>query len=229
MSVQQIGQWNGGCRPPSWWTNGRWPVGRVGLATAVAIAGIGLAGAFWASGRKGPAVASPSAEVQAALARLFPQADSLGPPLKASRRVRQVQFYPALRQGKTIGLVAAGSSLNGYGGRLEVVLGMSPDGRIDQVVVAAHRETAGIGTRATGLRPGEEASLDRQAMIVESGQSTNRLLASFQGRLAADAPWRIDLDGGEIDSISGATVTCVAITAAVNQIATTFRQQPSGR
>jgi Na+-translocating ferredoxin:NAD+ oxidoreductase RnfG subunit len=42
--------------------------------------------------------------------------------------------------------------------------------------------------------------------------------------MAAEAPWRIGQGGGDVDAISGATVTCAAITEAVNEVAVSFRQ-----
>ena len=55
------------------------------------------------------------------------------------------------------------------------------------------------------------------------GLAPNKILDQFDGKKASpDANWQVKKDGGEIDFISGATVTSRAVTLLVSEIDRTY-------
>ena len=77
----------------------------------------------------------------------------------------------------------------GYAGPIELLIGVSVDGRLNGIKVLSHAETAGLGER-----------------IVSEPQWLN----GFLGKSLTDpddAGWRLKQDGGTFDQIAGATMT----------------------
>ncbi|MBM4143557.1 MAG: RnfABCDGE type electron transport complex subunit G [Lentisphaerae bacterium] len=99
------------------------------------------------------------------------------------------------RKGGVYAGAAFRASADGYGGPIELMVGLRADGTVNGLaVVAADRETPGLGSRIK-----EAAFLDR-----------------FKGRSARDARWcAVRKDGGEIDAITGATISSRAVAQAV--------------
>jgi len=79
----------------------------------------------------------------------------------------------------------------GYGGEIEIMVGINSDGSVSGVSILSHNETPGLGANAT----------------------KDTFLSQYKG--ASDAQ-KVTKDGGEIDSITGATITSRAVTNAVN-------------
>ncbi len=94
--------------------------------------------------------------------------------------------------GEVIGYTATVPT-NGFGGEIEITVGVEPDGTITGISVggANFSETAGLGARA------KEASFQDQ----------------FAGKTA---PVSLSKDGGEIDALTAATITSKAVIRGVN-------------
>jgi len=89
---------------------------------------------------------------------------------------------------------------NGYNGAIRMLVALRPDGRIIGVRVTEHKETPGIGD------------------AIETGKSD--WILGFSGRSLRDPPenrWRLTIDGGDIDHISGASMTSRTITSALRR------------
>ncbi len=88
----------------------------------------------------------------------------------------------------------------GYSGAIEVLIGISEDGKIDGVRVLSHSETPGLGDKV------EERKSD--------------WIYGFAGLSLADpAPedWKVKRDGGVFDQFSGATITPRAVVSTVKR------------
>lgn len=98
--------------------------------------------------------------------------------------------YRGLKDGQTVGFVAQ-STVKGYGGEIEVVVGMDPNGTLTGISVGgpSFSETAGLGDKA------KEPAFTGQ----------------FKG-LTLPAQLR-----DNVDAISGATITSNAVVLGVNQ------------
>lgn len=99
-----------------------------------------------------------------------------------------IELYEGLANGEVVGYTFKVTS-RGYGGKLEVNVGISVNGTVDGIRVGQHKETPGLGAKAT------EPDFQDQ----------------FSGK-SADS----QLSDDDISAISGATVTSKAVTRAVN-------------
>jgi electron transport complex protein RnfG len=109
--------------------------------------------------------------------------------------------YRVLQNGKPIGWLYPAIADDGYGGDIELIVGVRTNGDVLGVTIRKHRETPGIGARITGA--------DRAWLEV------------FQGRnLENPRPgvWFVKGDGGAFDQITGATVTSRAVTNAIRRV-----------
>lgn len=85
-------------------------------------------------------------------------------------------------------------SYKGYGGAVECMTGVSADGTVTGVKLTSHNETPGLGAKA---------------------ESDAAWREQFVGRTAAEEI-AVSKDGGDIDSIAGATITSRAVSNCVN-------------
>jgi len=106
-----------------------------------------------------------------------------------------VVVYPAYHEGKLVGEAYSVVSHQGFGGDIELLLGVSPEGRITGIAVINHTETPGLGAKIVS-----ETSWKGKAELV--------------GRSLADS-LTVKKDGGEIDAIAGATISPRAVCGAV--------------
>lgn len=84
----------------------------------------------------------------------------------------------------------------GFGGDITMLVGVSHEGKILGMAVVSQTETAGLGAIVAA---------DSQA-----GQSFRNQFVGLSGTLA------VEKDGGEIDSVTGATITSRAVTDGIN-------------
>lgn len=101
----------------------------------------------------------------------------------------------AKQGGETIGYVITSTDPNGYGGDIQVSVGIQSDGTVSGIAILSISETAGLGMKAA------EPDFYEQY----SGKQTDHFYVSKDGG-----------EGEEIDAISGATITSRAVTGAVN-------------
>lgn len=120
-------------------------------------------------------------------------ADSRLGTVEATRALR------ARRDGALTGVALEAIAPNGYGGRIRLIVGVAPDGRLLGVRVVAHSETPGLG---------DYIDIDRSGWI-----------RAFDGRRLAghEGDWQVKKDGGAFDSMAGATVTARAVVEAVRR------------
>lgn len=82
-------------------------------------------------------------------------------------------------------------SRNGFGGAIDLMVGVKADGTVSGVSIISHAETASLGANCT----------------------REDFRSQFTGK---SGPLAVSKDGGEIDALTGATVTSRAVTEAVN-------------
>lgn len=115
------------------------------------------------------------------------------------------QVYLARKAGQPSGMVFEAAAPNGYGGRIELLVGIAADGKVQGVRVLGHKETPGLG--------------DYIDLAVSDWAR------QFTGRdsKADNSAWRVKKDGGELDYVSGATISARAVAAAVGRVAAYYR------
>ncbi|ARM30771.1 RnfABCDGE type electron transport complex subunit G [Prosthecochloris sp. HL-130-GSB] len=107
----------------------------------------------------------------------------------------ETTFYEAYDGELNLQGIAVESWTNlGYSGRIEILLGVSPeDQKIFNYKVVYHLETPGLGDK-----------VDKE-----------KFKSQFTGRTLEDTNWKVKKDGGDIDEITAATISCRAVSDAV--------------
>jgi electron transport complex protein RnfG len=111
----------------------------------------------------------------------------------------EMVVFPAKKDGKTQA-VAYSASAKGYHDLIEVMVGVSPEGKLTGISIMSHTETPGLGAR-----------------IVEP-----EFTDQFKG-LDLDTA-KLPAEGGQVDALSGATSSTVGVIAAVSTALEQFPQ-----
>lgn len=98
--------------------------------------------------------------------------------------------------GNIEGYVVAATSPSGYGGDLQIAIGITKDGKLTGFDVVSNSETAGLGSKCT----------------------EDEFKSQFAGKAASTIEYTKTgaTEDNQIDAISGATITTNAVTEAVN-------------
>jgi electron transport complex protein RnfG len=111
-------------------------------------------------------------------------------------------MYRATRGGVPVGYAVETFTTDGFGPRIDLLVGCSPDLAVTGVYILAHQETPGLGAKATEGQT-EWRSLD--------GPRPQPFLLQFFGRKPGEFDFRVRKDGGEVDSITASTITSRAV------------------
>ncbi|MDD3118395.1 MAG: RnfABCDGE type electron transport complex subunit G [Victivallales bacterium] len=185
-----------------------------------------------------PILVNQQKKVLSALQSVLPQfanrADENTITVKAADGGEVKYFGAKDAAGKLVGIAAESVSRHGYGGKIAVIVGFNPDARIRTVVVTDQKETPGLGTVVCGRKKsvtifdlfGDSGNTDPNAL------PPNPILDQFDGHGAVPgdawtSPWRVKKDGGQVDYMTGATISSRAVTAAVNRAAVTLVREKS--
>lgn len=109
-----------------------------------------------------------------------------------------IAFYRGEKAGQVNSLAFQVSTTEGYAGDIEILAGINPDGVITGVEILSQNETPGLGNRI--LRP--------------------EFLSQFKEKsLARPNPgrWKVKKEGGDFDSLTGATISPRAIIKALQR------------
>jgi electron transport complex protein RnfG len=109
------------------------------------------------------------------------------------------RFYITKKGETPTGVVFMVSAV-GYGGTIDLMVGLNPEGSITGVQVLRHTETPGLGAKIT-----EE-----------------KFLKQFIAKNVQDTNWALKKEGGDIDQISGATISPQAVVKALSGGLTLF-------
>ena len=121
-----------------------------------------------------------------------------------------VVTYRARLDGKAVAVVLKMAAVNGYNGKINLLVGINENGTLCGVRVTSHKETPGLG----------------DAIEVER----NDWILGFYGRALDNPPpdgWAVKRDGGEFDQFTGATVTPRAVVQAVRLALEFFAEHKS--
>lgn len=166
------------------------------LAVITLIAGLVLGATYMLT--KDPIAAQESRKAELARAAVMPEADAFR--LLETAEDAQVDWvYEALKDGTCVGYVAQATG-RGFGGEIEVIVGLRMDGEITGVSVggANFSETAGLGAKAkdasfTDGFLGKHAPLT----VVKAGEAKSE---------------------SSVDAITSATITSKAVNGTVTRV-----------
>lgn len=95
------------------------------------------------------------------------------------------EIYPALKNGAQVGAAVVGSSEKGFSGTIKIMVGFNADGTIKNIAVLEQKETPGLGTK----------------------MKDEKFLQQFRTRNPSEFKLKVTKDGGEVDALTGATIT----------------------
>jgi electron transport complex protein RnfG len=114
-----------------------------------------------------------------------------------------LEFYPATENGKNVGVAVKTFSKNGYGGRIDLMVGFTPEGKINKISVLDQKETPGLGTKMT------DSVFKNQ----------------FDGVNPEQFKLKVKKDGGDVDAITAATISSRAFCDAVEKAYKIYKEQ----
>ena len=106
---------------------------------------------------------------------------------------KEWMFYVARKQGAFAGAAFEAASDQGYSGTIRILAGILPDNNIKGIEIIEQSETPGLGAKIS------ESAFTQQ----------------FQGKTIVGTRWKVKKDGGDIDAITGATISPRAVVAAL--------------
>ena len=146
------------------------------------------------------------------------------------------KFYPALVNGEQAGVVATGATMQGFGGRLDVMVGINlPNGDIRKVLVTDHEETPGLGTQATDRQRKKSLWTMFKEQPAETQETSrfapNTYLDQYDGKTAPEnGAYTVVKSADAVKSqndvlaVTGATITSRAVADAVSRTMDAYRK-----
>lgn len=123
-------------------------------------------------------------------------------------RGQTVVAYRARKDGMAVAVVLKMAAVNGYNGKINLLVGIKENGTLCGVRVISHKETPGLG---------DDIEVKRNDWIL-----------GFAGRFLGNPKperWAVRRDGGEFDQFTGATITPRAVVEAVRLTLEFFEEQ----
>lgn len=138
---------------------------------------------------KEPVAAAAQTKTNASIAKVLPEFS--GNAVEGTCDVDGVSYTYYAAPGAGVAVV---SVVNGFGGALSVMVGITTDGVVYNTAVLSHSETPGLGAKC---------------------QSDEGFLKQFRGLDPSATKLSVKKDGGDIDAITASTITSRAYTLAV--------------
>lgn len=173
-------------------------MGRLILVLAVICAGAAFALAMVYEITKEPIAYQKKLEVIRSLAAVLPKMtiDPDNDFIDLAREGEEtLRVYRSSGEEDIAGVAFEVIAPDGYSGNIYIMMGVLPDGILGGIEILSHAETPGLGSLITD----------------EEWKSI------FKGRSLANTNFKVKKDGGDIDQITGATISPRAISAAVEK------------
>lgn len=112
-----------------------------------------------------------------------------------------LEFFPARKGEELIGMAIKTKSSKGYSGDIWIMVGFTMRGEIQNIFVIEHKETPGLGSKMTA------------PVFVNQ----------FLGKNPEQMKLKVKKDGGDVDAITGATISSRAYAQAIQVAFDTFK------
>jgi electron transport complex protein RnfG len=168
------------------------------LAGICAVAGLALAGVYEVT--KEPIAYQKKLEVIRSLEAVLPGLDTDPDSFFVDLKREDGSAVRVFRSPAEGGSAVAGAAFeviapDGYSGNIYIMMGVLPDGKLGGIEILSHAETPGLGS----------------LIIDESWKGI------FKGRSLDDTNFKVKKDGGDIDQLTGATISPRAVSGAVEK------------
>ncbi|MDI6703386.1 MAG: RnfABCDGE type electron transport complex subunit G [bacterium] len=117
-------------------------------------------------------------------------------PDEDKKNIAGVDFYIGKKGAEIVGFAFEVREKEGYGGTISVMLGVTPKGEITGIEIIDHKETPGLGAKIT------EYELFRR---------------QFENKSLLNSKIKVIKDRGDIEAITGATISSRAVCKAVSK------------
>ena len=176
----------------------------VTLTVIAAVAGLALALVYTVT--EGPIAAAEREQTLKAIRNVLPEFDEnlLQSVMFGEDEQQREIFIARVNGGDLVGVAFSSTSRNGYGGNLEVMVGIVPEGeshKVNRIEILRHVETPGLGTKIA------EEKFKGQFNSVNYDNLTFAVNKDDPGSPGKPS----------IDSITGATISSRAVTEAVQK------------
>lgn len=149
-----------------------------------------------------PIALAKAAALEAAIKEVTPAFDN-NPIQDAYKSVTSdgdsLLIYPAVKDGKQVGVAVDSNTKNGFGGEIKVIVGFDTEGKLVNYSVLQHAETPGLGSK---MQEWFRTEKNRQSVI---------------GKSLTNGNLSITKDGGDVDAITASTITSRAFLNAINR------------
>ncbi len=113
-----------------------------------------------------------------------------------------LRFYPAKKDGQLVGTAISTFTNKGFGGNIKLMIGLLPDGTINNIVVLEHKETPGLGDKMQ--------------------KSKSDFSVQFNGKNPENFQISVTKDGGDVQAITASTISSRAFCDAVKRAYDTY-------
>lgn len=118
----------------------------------------------------------------------------------------KLEMFPARQNGNISAVAIKTYSKNGFSGKIELIIGISMDGTILGYKVIEHAETQGLGSKITEKKFSDQ----------------------FVGLNTKSSEYKLSNDGGEVDALTGATISSKAVVDAIGKAAKAYNKFSAG-
>lgn len=105
--------------------------------------------------------------------------------IKSDQVKDSIEIYTAFFNNEYVGSAIVSSSNNGFSGLIKIMVGFNPKGEIQNIVVLEQKETPGLGTK----------------------MKDEKFIQQFREKDPSSFNLKVEKDGGDVDAITGATIT----------------------
>ncbi len=174
------------------------------LVLVTAISGLVLGFVYEAT--KGPIEKSKLAKKNRAIENVVPVfdnqpvAEKFGVPMDGDTIV----FYPAKKGGEIVGYAIETYTKKAFSGTFKLMVGLLPDGTINNIAVLEHKETPGLGDKME--------------------KKKSEWSVQFNGKHPDSFKLMVKKDGGDVDAITASTISSRAYCDAVIRAYNAFKK-----
>ncbi len=113
--------------------------------------------------------------------------------IKSEKAKDSIEIYPAYLNNELVGTAVTGSSEKGFSGLVKLMVGFKPNGEIENIAVLDQKETPGLGTK----------------------MKDEKYIQQYRNKDPATFNLSVVKDGGEVDALTGATISSRAFSESV--------------
>ena len=155
---------------------------------------------------KEPIAIAKQKKLEAAIKTVLPEFDNVKTiKVGLGDGADSLTYYIASKNDEVIGTAIKSYTMEGFSGKIEIMVGLLNDGTINNTAVVSHKETPGLGDK------------------MDASKSDFPL--QFKGKNPANYKLEVTKDGGDVDAITAATISSRAFCDAVQRAYDSFEEE----